>query len=94
MVDVLKLLELEKKAREDGSLTSRIPTWITAGDGRNYLHVLNENAVAMCEEILRLREALIVARDAIQHAWYDHDDKSTMEYIKNSVKKIDEALKK
>lgn len=58
---LLLLDDLEAKAKaaeEDGSLTLRIPTWITAGDGRDYLHALHESMPALVTALREAEEAM------------------------------------
>lgn len=53
-----KLSAIEKNGLTDGSLTSRIPTWLTAGDGRQYLHSIHEEFPVLIEMVKILSEGM------------------------------------
>jgi hypothetical protein len=58
LLEFITELEISRlKGMNDGSLTSRIPTWITAGDGRQYLHELHEKLPKLLKMVKVLSEA-------------------------------------
>ena len=69
-------------AKADGSLMLRIPTWVTAGDGRQFMY----HAVDDLARLTRIVEAAGELAEAIQKEFpceiHDYEPNTTMDFFR------------
>lgn len=83
-----RIEELRAKAAKDGSLTLRIPLWITAGDGRDYLRLLYENGPKLAKIVRKLIEqrdyAYVLGQFALPKIYTDRDNQELEKILNDS----------